>query len=127
MFVAVATRTMQGAARRAKEREQGALAIMEPPKPECAPTQAPVANNVVPLVIPRTDAQQIIADVAHKHGLTYADLLSKSRSRRLIPARFDAIAAVKIAKPHLSLPQIGKLFNRDFSTIAHALRQRGWK
>ena len=47
MFVATATLTMQGAARRAKEREQGALAIMEPPQQRRALAVAPVASNVV--------------------------------------------------------------------------------
>lgn len=47
MFVAVATRTMQGAARRAKEREQGAPAIMEPPPQRRALAVSPVASNVV--------------------------------------------------------------------------------
>lgn len=127
MKVFTATRTMQGAAKRAAQRVEALPPAIPAREQESAPQPAPEPSNVVRMVIPRSPAQQIIADVAHQHGLTYADLIGKSRSRRFIPARFDAIAAVKTANPALSLPQIGKLFNRDFSTIAHALRQRGWK
>nr|DAH84729.1 MAG TPA: ATPase [Caudoviricetes sp.] len=80
-----------------------------------------------PIAIPRTDAQQMIADVAHKHGVTYAQVLSTSRARRLVEARYDAMQAVYQAKPHLSLAQMGKLFRRDPKTVWHGLMRRGLK
>lgn len=115
--------TQAGIARLARERQAPALTV-EAPKPERVSAPRPVAN-VVRLVIPRTEAQQIIADVAHAHGLTYADLIGKERWRHFVAARHEAIAAVKNAKPVLTLPQLGRLFRRDFSTIAHALKKMG--
>lgn len=80
-----------------------------------------------PIVIPRTEAQQMIADIAHQHGLIYGDILSDSRSNRIVRARYDAMAAVYAAKPHLSLAQMGKLFRRDPKTVWHGLMRRGLK
>ena len=118
------SRTMAGAQRLAQQRGVPALTVEARP-PEPAPASAPVVDNVVRLVIPRTVAQTIIADVAHRHGFTYAEILSPSRRRKLVQARFDAIAAVKRAKPVMSLEQLGRLFRRDYSSIRHALVQRG--
>lgn len=83
--------------------------------------------GVRPIVIPRTEVQQIIADVAHKHGLTYADVLAQKRAKAVVRARHDAMAAVYEAKPHLSLAQMGKMFRRDPKTVHHGLRKRGLK
>jgi chromosomal replication initiation ATPase DnaA len=52
-------------------------------------------------------------------------MLGPSRDRKVVAARTNAIAAVKAAKPNMSLPQIGRLFRRNFSTIAHALKRMG--
>lgn len=124
MKVYAYSNTQAGIARRQQERGQP-IAAIEAAKVERALVTPPVASNVVRLVIPRTEAQQIIADVAHAHGLTYADILSQSRRRKLVAARHDAIAAVKNAKPMISLEQLGRLFRRDYSSIRHALVQRG--
>ena len=86
-----------------------------------------IVTGAQPIVIPRTDAQQMIADIAHEHGVTYAQVLSTSRARRLVEARYDAMQAVYQAKPHLSLAQMGKLFRRDPKTVWHGLMRRGLK
>ncbi|TIN80721.1 helix-turn-helix domain-containing protein [Mesorhizobium sp.] len=115
------SRTQAGIERRAQQRQAPTAAGSQ----ERAPAAARKADNVVNLVIPRTEVQQIIADIAHKHGLTYADILSPSRFRNLVTARYEAIAAVKTAKPMYSLLQLGRLFHRDHSTIVYALRKAG--
>ncbi|PRD42097.1 hypothetical protein C5748_18250 [Phyllobacterium phragmitis] len=69
----------------------------------------------------------IIARVAHQHGFTYDDIIGLSRSRKLINVRFEAIAAVRAARPNMTLPEIGKRFNRDHTTILHALKKMGVK
>ena len=79
------------------------------------------------IVIPRTEAQKIVAAVAHQHGFTYAQIRSASRARRLVAAHYDAMAAVYQANPHLSLPQMGRLFRRDPKTVWHGLMRRGLK
>jgi chromosomal replication initiation ATPase DnaA len=52
-------------------------------------------------------------------------VLGPSRARPLVQARFDAVAAVKMAYPGMSLPMLGRLFKRDHTTLLHALKVRG--
>lgn len=74
------------------------------------------------------EIKQIIKEVADKHGLTYKDIIGKSRKAPIVAARYEAIEAVHRAKPKLSLNGIGKQFcDRDHSTILHALKKRGIK
>lgn len=120
--------TAAGIARRQQERGQP-IAAIDAVREEIALVVAPVASNVVRLVIPRTPAQQIIVDIAHKHGLTYADLVGHRRWRHMVPARDEAMAAVKALKVDgdkwsYSLPVIGRLFGgRDHTTVLTALRR----
>lgn len=71
-----------------------------------------------------TPVRQIIASVAAYFGFTPADLIGKGRRAEIVQARYAAIHAVRQAKPHFSLSQIGSAFGgRDHSTIFHALRK----
>lgn len=69
---------------------------------------------------PAERTQKIIADVAREHGFRAPDLTGPGRARKLVYARFAAIRAVKAATT-LSTPQIGALFNRDHTSVLHAL------
>lgn len=69
------------------------------------------------------DARHIIMEVAIAHGVSYEDILGRSRARHLVAARHEAIYEVRKRRPHLSLPQIGRIFKRDHTTILHALRR----
>lgn len=69
------------------------------------------------------DARHIIMEVAIAHGVSYEDILGRSRARHLVAARHEAIYEVRKRRPHLSLPQIGRIFKRDHTSILHALRQ----
>lgn len=81
-----------------------ALNIIDPPMPE------------------RPDAKSIIREVATVHHVTVGEILGQRRNRFTIKARFAAIRAVADARPDLTLPQIGKIFKRDHTSIIHALR-----
>ena len=72
-----------------------------------------------------TPAKDIVRWVAEMKGVTVDDILGNRRERQFVTARFDAIKAVADARPDLSLSQIGKIFNRDHTTIIHALNKRG--
>lgn len=74
---------------------------------------------------PKVRALEIISEVAAKHGLTCAHIIGPQRLRTYVRARRAAIHAVLVAYPHMSSPQLGRLFNRDHSTILHALRRTG--
>ncbi|GGB00232.1 hypothetical protein GCM10011491_30560 [Brucella endophytica] len=69
----------------------------------------------------------IIARVAHQHGFTYDDIIEQSRVRKLVAARFEAMAAVRTAKPLMSVPEIAKWFKRDHTTVISALQKMGFK
>lgn len=67
---------------------------------------------------------RMIARIATEHGLPAGAITGKSRTKIVVAARFAAIMAVQAAHPHLSLPQIGRLFGkRDHTTILNALRR----
>lgn len=64
---------------------------------------------------------QIAQAVARAHKLTMKDLTGGRRSRNIAWARQEAMWHIK-EHTKLSLPQIGRMFNRDHTTVLHALR-----
>ena len=59
--------------------------------------------------------------IAQKHSVPLAALREKGRSKLLVAARKDCYRYLRDQR-EWSLPQIGKYFNRDHSTIIHSLR-----
>ncbi|RWO34800.1 MAG: hypothetical protein EOS10_00415 [Mesorhizobium sp.] len=59
------------------------------------------------------------------HGYTYAEMRGPSRQYSIVATRDAAMCAVMVLKPSLPRGQVGLLFNRDPSTVQHALRKRG--
>jgi len=115
------------AEREAKRRE--ALA-----KAECAKERArqleEKASLEIQQAVPKAvnddvPIKDIIMEVAIRFGVKYHDIIGQSRTRCIVRIRWLAIAEVRRRKPLLSLPQIGKAFNRDHTTILHALQQMG--
>lgn len=74
--------------------------------------------------------RKIIASVAGEHGMTYAELMQSGKDHKIVAARFAAITAIyqqwrrPDGSPH-SLPEIGRVFGRDHTTILNALRRTG--
>jgi hypothetical protein len=60
--------------------------------------------------------------VADEWGVSAAELTSQRRQGLLIKPRFVLVWAVKQASDY-SLPQIGRLLNRDHTTVMHACRR----
>lgn len=112
------SRTMAGAARLARQRGQP-VAIADHRIEQPSPVSAP--DNVVRL----HTVQRVIDLMARMHGCTYAEMKGPSRAYRIVAGRDAAMCAVMVFKPNLSRGQIGMLFNRDPSTVAHAQRKRG--
>jgi chromosomal replication initiation ATPase DnaA len=72
----------------------------------------------------RVTAKEVIGDVLAEHpGYTVGDILSQRRDKRLTAVRQLCMYAVHKRRPDLSLPQIGKVFKRDHTTILHAIRK----
>lgn len=73
----------------------------------------------------RAHIKALIAKAAADNGVSYDDIMGRARPQKICRARFDAIAAVAAAYPDMSFPRIGKIFQRDHSSIVHALMMRG--
>lgn len=68
-------------------------------------------------------AKAILFEVARKHGLSPVELVGNRRQKNIIAARFEAIVRIADEKPDWSLVQIGNFFNRDHTTVLHAIRK----
>lgn len=79
---------------------------------------------VDPADISRT-APEIIALVGSEFGVTASAIRGECRARFLVAVRHRAIVRIYLAKPRASLPQIGKWFGRDHTTILHAVQKAG--
>ncbi len=72
----------------------------------------------------RIPIRQILRVLCDFHGVTVDDLMSRRRQRYLVKIRHEAIRAVADARPDMSLPELGRVFDgRDHTTIMHSLRQ----
>jgi len=72
----------------------------------------------------RRPVPAIVAEVlADYPGTTWADVKSLRRTRELVAPRQACMVAVYDERKDLSLPQIGRLFNRDHTTVLHAVRK----
>ena len=72
---------------------------------------------------PHVGWRVIVARVATWHGLTSKDILGDDRTRPVVAARHEAFFHV-VVETGLTLPQIGKRFNRDHTTIMHGVRKQ---
>lgn len=69
-----------------------------------------------------TKIKSLITFIAARHGVGPAGMLGRQQRRELTAARQEAMA-VLAEQMGLSLPAIGKLFNRDHSTVLYSIRQ----
>lgn len=64
---------------------------------------------------------QVMARVAALHNVTVEDIVGPSRSRQICEARWAAMRELRLSGK--STPWIGRLLNRDHSTVVHGLRR----
>jgi len=76
------------------------------------------------------DAGLILRFVARRYDVSVELLRGRRRSRDLVAPRHAAIWLAKRLLPSRSLPQLANVFNRDHTTIMHAIRsiddRRSW-
>lgn len=65
----------------------------------------------------------IIAEVAEITGVPVAAITGRRRTMRIYRARVLAVAAVRKAKQHWPLVEVGDVFNRDHSAVIHAMHR----
>lgn len=80
------------------------------------------AITVMPVLSFNSIAQIKLTEVAERYKLTTQEILCKGRTRRIVYPRNEAIYEIAIATK-LSFPQIGKIFNKDHTTIIHGIRR----
>ncbi len=92
-----------------------------------------VEKYKVASVASRMEARYRAAEILQHHvdrsPYTLREFKSPARSRDLVKYRQAAMADIYVLCPHLSLPQIGKLFGgRDHTTCLHAIKKLGvWR
>ena len=67
--------------------------------------------------------RDIIRSVEFRHGLTPGEIAGARRNTKVVRARHEAMWIAKELHPHLSYPVLGRIFNRDHTTVLHALRK----
>lgn len=73
---------------------------------------------------PREIRMAVIEEVAERHGVPLRHVLSRRRDRHIVAARHAAIRELRERFDGDSLPNIARLFNRDHTSIVHALRKK---
>lgn len=67
-------------------------------------------------------AREIIKICAQKHGISVEDILSEQRTNKIAHARQQAMWLVA-KETSTSFAEIGRIFNRDHSTVIHAVHR----
>lgn len=78
---------------------------------------------VYPRSIDITNPQEIIEMVSAELEIYVEDIIGKSHNRLIVEARYIAIKMIKEMIPSLTLTRIAKVFDRDHTSIIHALKQ----
>lgn len=73
----------------------------------------------------RQSGMDIIRGFCAENDIDIDVILGVSRSVEIVHLRQLAMVEVYTLRHDLSLPQIGRLFNRDHTTIIHALKKHG--
>lgn len=69
---------------------------------------------------PREKNLADIGEIAESYGFTVDDIIGKRKYKMLMKARRECVAMLRAKK--LTTLQIGKIMNRDHSTIVHSLQ-----
>jgi chromosomal replication initiation ATPase DnaA len=75
----------------------------------------------LPPSLQAVSGRQVIERVAALHDVTPEDITGPSRLRRHCEARWQVMR--ELASKGLSTPTIGRILNRDHSTVVHGLRR----
>ena len=74
----------------------------------------------------RPSVRQIIMAVAKEYGVAYGDIVGHARTSRILAARHKAVLLAKLTYRDISLPKLGKHFNKHHTSILNALRKMGY-
>lgn len=101
-------------------REPEPTAVETPPRPKFAPPKGRLPTT-------RTHWMAIVQEVAIKHDIDVKSILGPARNHYIARARFECFYRMRneiiVAGEPISLPQIGRRFGRDHTTVLHGLRR----
>jgi hypothetical protein len=86
------------------------------------PTSGLLAGNTTPVVPLAAVMRELTAQVSEETGYTIEELRGRGRDRWLSWSRFECWARI-YDTGGISLPQIGRYFDRDHSTILSGIRR----
>lgn len=73
---------------------------------------------------PRPMMRHIAMEVLEDHpGVTLEDLRSVKRDRKFVVPRQEAMYQIARQRPDKSYPEIGRFFNKDHTSVLHAVRK----
>lgn len=65
----------------------------------------------------------MLRKICRAYNAVYADILSEKRDAQIVRIRANMIQTLYVLYPHLTLPQMGKLFHRDHTTILNMIKK----
>ena len=89
------------------------------PEPFLSPPDL-TAIRAVPVSALRDEVRRAISYIAVAHDVSVDDIMSQSRRRTVNRARHEAFALLRSA--NYSYQKIGRVFQRDHSTVLHGVR-----
>lgn len=119
---AKAARVRMGSAdQRGCERQRlAAAAVREAERVAAVVSQYRLAT--ASLANPKAVVERIKRDVARKHGVSVADIDGPRRSAKIVRARHESMC-LAYRETRLTLTPLGRLFNRDHTSVLWAIRQ----
>ncbi len=94
--------------------------ILEQAKALCEYQQSDLGEKLSP----RRPVRDIVKEVLLFYpGITWEDVVSVRREKRLIEPRHRCMVAVYEERKDLSMPALGRIFKRDHTTIIHAVQK----
>lgn len=90
-----------------------------------------VVRDVIDLsaaLTPKARAKLIVRAIAMRHGMRLEDIMGRGRTKPVVTARHEAIAAVYVEFSHWSLEAIAQFFGIHHTSVLHAIYKLGvWR
>jgi hypothetical protein len=94
--------------------------VFRAPEPDAEP-EKPVDAFMFDIKVPRYKFVQMLRDVAHMHGVDPQIVLSPCAKRDIVVVRHEVQYKAR-NDLGMTLTQIGRIFNRDHTTVLNAVR-----
>jgi len=95
-------------------------AVFRVPEPDKEP-EKPVDSFMFDINVPRYKFVQMLRDVAHMHGVDPQVVLSPCAKKAIVQVRHEVQYKAR-NDLGMTLTQIGRIFNRDHTTVLNAVR-----